>query len=156
MSTPRSLLDLFAVYGEWVNALHIKALEEVQLTSECWLSLSKVLTTLVALWYLHTGLLCFDRFIVVFQLFIVELARYQLLYHHQAHASPILWIWRDSSPFWLNLGELNLRVRNCAQAPRVWVVGNLLKWASLGPGKSEVGGISLLSVTGGHMWPWRD
>lgn len=108
VSTPRSLLDLFAVYCEWVNALQIKALEEVQLTSECWLSLSKVLTTLVALWYLHTGLFCFDRFIVVFQLFFVELARYQPLYHRQAHASPILWIWRDSSPFWLNLVELNL------------------------------------------------
>lgn len=55
VSTPRSQLDLFALYCEWVNTLQIKIPEEV---------LSKVLTTLVALWYLYTGLFCFDGFIV--------------------------------------------------------------------------------------------
>lgn len=115
VSAPWSLLDLFALNCEWVNALQIKTLEEVQLTSECCLSLSKVLTTLVALWYLYTGLFRFDGFIVVFKLLLLS----RPAISHSAitkHVSPILSIWRDSSPFWLNLVELNLRVRNCAQA----------------------------------------
>ena len=72
VSAPWSLLDLFALNCEWVNALQIKTLEEVQLTSECCLSLSKVLTTLVALWYLYTGLFRFDGFIVVFKLLLLS------------------------------------------------------------------------------------
>lgn len=44
-----TLLDLFALHCELVNALWIKALEEVQLTSENFFPLTKVLTTLVDL-----------------------------------------------------------------------------------------------------------